>query len=157
PEFVKEITPLILATRKGLAKIAARLIGAKPDLEAVDSNGLTAMAYAVQMNNGAIIRLLTRAGAKPLKYPEGSRDLAWIAAAKNGDCRRLQELLREGVDGNLKYSSSIQPEENTALTCAAENGRVNAVNLLLESGANVDEPCGSSGEDGKRTALMHAA
>ena len=115
------------------------------------------MAYAVKAHDAAMIQLLTDSGAKPLKFAEGSRELAWITAAKNGDCARLRELLNDGVNVNLKYVSSTEEEEGTALTHAAENGRLDAVKLLLQSGANVDEKCGASGEDGKRTALMHAA
>jgi len=157
PEHLREATPLIVSVRKGLADIAGQLIAAKADLEAVDSNGLSAIAYAVKAKDQTMIKLLTDAGAKPLKFAEGSRELAWITAAKNGDCQRLQELLGDGVDVNLKYSSSTEEEEGTALTYAAEDGQLNAVRLLLKLGANPDEKCGSSGEDGNRTALMHAA
>jgi len=157
PEFLRNATPLIVAARLGYANIASQLISAKADVEALDSDGLAAMAYAVKAGDQAMIKLLSDAGARSLQYSEGSRDVAWIAAAKNGDCGRLQELMRDGADVNLKYSSTAQPEEGTALTHAAENGRVDAVKLLLKSGARVDEKCGSDGEDGKRTALMHAA
>jgi len=157
PEYVREVTPLIVAVRKGFTAIAGMLIAAKADVEAVDSNGLTAMSYAVKENNAEMVKLLSDAGARALRYSEGSREVAWIAAAKKGDCARLQELLAEGMDVNSKYSSSTEEEEGTALTHAAENGKLEAVKWLLDSGANVDEHCGNAGEDGKRTALMHAA
>lgn len=115
------------------------------------------MAYAVKAKDATMVKLLTDAGAKPLKFEEGSRELAWITTAKVGDCARLRELLKDGVSVNLKYISSTEEEEGTALTHAAENGRLDAVKFLLQSGAHVDEKCGASGEDGKRTALMHAA
>lgn len=157
PEFVKELTPLILATREKLTDIVSKLIAARADLEAVDSNGLSALAYAMKAKDEAMIQLLTEAGAKPSQFAEGSRELAWITAAKNGTVQRLQELQAAGVAMEAKYSSSTEPEEITALAVAAEHGRLEVVRWLLQQGATVDEPCGNSGEDGKRTALMHAA
>src|SRR5688572_19130560 len=64
PEYLREATPLIVATRKGFAAIASQLIAAKADLESTDSNSLSAMAYAVKMKDQAMIKLLTDAGAK---------------------------------------------------------------------------------------------
>lgn len=157
PEFVKELTPLILATREKLPDIVSKLIAGRADLEAVDSNGFTALAYAMKAKDEAMIQLLTEAGAKPPQFVEGSRELAWITAAKNGTLQRLLELLAAGVAVDAKYSSSTDPEEVTALAVAAEQGRLEIVRWLLQQGATVDEPCGNSGEDAKRTALMHAA
>ena len=82
PEYVREVTPLIVAVRKGFVPIVKMLVAAKADLEAVDSNRLTAMSYAVKEHNAAMIKLLAAAGAKALRYTEGSRELAWITAAR---------------------------------------------------------------------------
>jgi ankyrin repeat protein len=157
PEYLREATPLIVAVRKGFADVVAQLIAARADLDAVDSNSLSALAYAVKAQDPALIKLLTDAGAKPLKFAEGSRELAWITAAKGGNCQRLQELLNDGVDVNLRYSSSTEEAEGTALSHAAENGHVQAIRLLLKAGAKPDEAIGTGYEDSRKTAMMNAA
>lgn len=156
PKYLRNATPLIVAVYKGYSEIARQLIAAKADLEAVDGDSLSAMAYAVQLKNQEMIKLLSDAGAQSLAYAEGSREAAWIAAAKTGNCERLSAMLKDGVDVNLKHATSDEPEEGTALTHATENGWVDAVKLLLQAGARVDEHCGVH-DDARRTALMHAA
>ncbi len=166
PPVAREATPLIVATRRGYADIAGQLIKAGADVHAGDAEGLTALVYALKADDQPLIKLLKDAGAKPPKYAEGSLAAAWIAAAKAGDCARLRAMIGDGVDVNLKYASrSEQDEEDeeegggegTALKYAAQKGHLDAVKLLLASGAKPDEKSGGGFESGHETALMHAA
>ena len=154
PPVARDATPLIVATRRGYADIAAQLIGAGADVQAIDAEGFTAFVYASKAGDEALSRLLKEAGAKAPKYAEGSIEAAWIAAAKAGDCARLRTLLDDGIDVNLKHSGEDEPE-GTALKHAAENGQLDAVKLLLSAGAKANEKFGSCNDH--QTALMHAA
>jgi ankyrin repeat protein len=156
PPVARDATPLIVATRREYADIAAQLIAGGADVQAVDAEGLTALFYASKGGAEALIALLKQAGAQAPKYVEGSINAAWMAAAKAGDCARLRRLLDDGVDANLKHARGEEPEE-TALKLAAENGHLDAVKLLLAAGARPDEKFGSRWDENQQTALMHAA
>jgi ankyrin repeat protein len=156
PPVARQATPLIVATRRGYADIATQLLAGGADVEAVDAEGFTAFVYASKAGDEPLLKLLKEAGAKAPKYAEGSREAAWIAAAKAGDCARLRALLDEGIEVNLKYASQDEPE-GTALTHAAENGRLDAVKLLLKAGAKANEKVGFGCDVYQQTALMSAA
>lgn len=145
-----------MATRRGYADIAAQLIAGGADVHATDGEGFTALVYATKSGDEALIRLLQDAGAKASKYAEGSMAAAWMAAAKAGDCERLQALIDDRVDLNLKQPDEDETEA-TALKHAAANGRLDAVKLLLAAGAKADERFGDSDGTEQQTALMHAA
>jgi len=68
-------------------------------------------------------------------------------AARQNDIKKMQALIKSGVDVN-----AIGSDGKTALMAAAEMGTTDAMKLLLGSGARVDETTA----DGK-TALMAAA
>jgi ankyrin repeat protein len=164
PPVARDATPLIVAARRGYADIAAQLIAANADVDASDAEGFTASVYALKAHAEPLIKLLKGAGAKSSKYSEGSLEAAWVAAAKAGDCARLRDLVRDGVDVNVKYAARENgndkeeiEEKATALKYAAENGHVDAVKLLLASGARVNEKFGGWFERAHETALMHAA
>ncbi len=68
------------------------------------------------------------------KKAEGSTVLTGLrAAVQERHISRLQVLLEEGVDINIKDVGGW-----TALILAAENGDKEAVQLLLRNGANVN-------------------
>jgi ankyrin repeat protein len=54
---------LMNATKKGVISAVINLIEAKEDLDAQDSNGKTALMYAIENQNSGIVKLLIRAGA----------------------------------------------------------------------------------------------
>jgi ankyrin repeat protein len=156
PPVAHDSTALIVAARRGYADIAAQLIAAGADLEAVDREGCTALVHALKSNDEPMIKLLSDAGAKAPKYAEGPPEAAFITAASEGDCQRLQAILDEGLDVNLKLATEDEPEA-TALSQAAKHGHVEAVKLLLKAGATPDGECGAVSEGQRRTPLMHAA
>src|SRR6185503_10085260 len=143
PPVARDATPLIVATRRGYADIAAQLIAAGAEVEGVDAEGFTALVYASKAGDEALIKLLKDAGAKAPKYAEGSIEAAWVAAAKAGNCGRLRALLDDEIDVNLKHAEEGE-EQGTALKHAAENGHLDAVKLLLTAGARPDERFGSA-------------
>ena len=68
-------------------------------------------------------------------YEPGTTPL--MHAAKVGDIRRLERLLREGADVN-----TAGPDGSTALVYAASSGNPVAVEVLLKAGARARTPAG---------------
>jgi ankyrin repeat protein len=73
-----------------------------------------------------------------------------IKAAKSGDAKRVQELLR--TDGALL--NARDKDGSTPLHCAAWKGHYEIVELLLEAGADV---CAQNGNEHWGTTPLHAA
>ena len=70
------------------------------------------------------------------------------AAARN-DVAALRQLLHDG------YRADDGGDSWTALIWASRSGSIDAINLLLDAGADVNRP-GSSGDDWDATPLQHA-
>jgi ankyrin repeat protein len=79
----------------------------------------------------------------------GGRDYALLRAAYEGDIPRLRAILARGVDPDIKLPVR-HPE--AALFVASAKGRAEAVEVLLEAGADVDVRCGLM-----KRAPLHAA
>ncbi|XP_031637739.1 ankyrin repeat domain-containing protein 29-like, partial [Contarinia nasturtii] len=54
-------------------------------------------------------------------------------AAKNGDVQKIDELLRNGTDVNIK-----NPDNETSLFIASQNGHLNVVEVLIKNGTGVN-------------------
>jgi ankyrin repeat protein len=138
---------LINAVKNNDLKAVRTLLTLHADVNAVETDGSTALHWAAQRNNVEIADLLIAAGAKP-NAPTRYNITPLFLACTNGNAALIEHLLKAGVDAN---STSEQGE--TALMTAALNGTANAVRVLLMHGAkvNIAEP----GTD--QTALMWAA
>lgn len=84
-------------------------------------------------------------------YEPGTTPL--MHAAKLGDIRRLERLLREGTDVN-----TAAPDGSTALVYAASSGNPVAVEVLLKAGARARTPAGgealiTAAAEGDRASL----
>jgi ankyrin repeat protein len=80
--------------------------------------------------------ILAIAGAAAIHgQPAGPADKAeaFAAAARRGDAAAVSKLLDEGVDVNSKYRYGA-----TALSYAADHGRLDVVKVLLARGADVN-------------------
>jgi len=117
------------------------------DVNAADTDGTTALAWAVHAGHVAIAEALLEAGADVAatnRYGVGPVHLA----SENGSAEMLGVLLAHGADANTAL-----PDGETALMTAARTGNAAAVNALLAAGAKVDAVESSKGQ----TALMWAA
>jgi ankyrin repeat protein len=133
-------TPLITAASYGDAEVAAVLIAAGADVDAVaapDSGGVpggTALAHAAIFGMTAVVDLLVAAGA---------RVNGLIEAAAVGE---VTGLLTPAVPGQ---------ERIRALVTAADHERLEVIDLLLEAGTPVDATDAEYGFQALRTAAQN--
>lgn len=123
------------------------LLQQKADVNAPQSDGATALHWAVFWDDLEMADMLIGAGAnaKPANR-DGVTPLA--LAAMNGSAVMIEKLLKAGAAVN----APIMANGETALMMASHNGNVNAIKMLLDHGANVNatEPLKGT------TALMWA-
>ena len=156
------IAPVVLAASLLAASTDVRLVNAVKnadkgaiqtllpqhvDLSATDTDGSTALHWAVRqedvetanllIGSGADVKAANRYGVTPLSL-----------ACLNGNAAMIEALLKAGADPN-----SALPGGETALMTAARTGKVDAVKVLIAHGADVKFKEGQRGQ----TALMWAA
>jgi uncharacterized protein len=140
-------TALVDAARKGDAQAVRALLQQKSsDVNGTAADGMTALHWAVQHDDVAMVESLIRAGANVQSVNRyGIRPLA--LAAVNGNAGTLKLLLDAGADPNSGLS-----QDETAVMAAARTGKVEPLKLLLAHGANLNA------RDARgQTALMWAA
>ena len=119
----------------------------KAQINAPQSDGATALHWAVYFDDAEITALLIRAGAH-VNTPNNYGVTPLVLAAENGNATIIEQLLKAGADPNRTVRSGETP-----LMLAARTGRVEAVTALLRAGANVNAKEDWNGQ----TALMWAA
>jgi ankyrin repeat protein len=121
-------TPLHFATDIASAAV---LIGAKADVDAVDSNGLSACHHAY--NRPRVLSLLIAASANPhLKGKKGQTALH-VAASNEGSIDSMSVLINAKVNVNLGDSAG-----DCAGHWAARSGRIENLKFLLARGARIN-------------------
>ncbi len=132
---------------RGDVQAALAMIEAGADVNAEQSDGTTALLYAIYYGYKDLVIALLEAGADTTQvndYGAGSMS----EAAQLGDVDILQALLAHGADPNWQ-----NPEGETALMIAARAGNVAYASLLIEAGADVN----ARENWGEQSALMWAA
>ena len=130
-------------------KVAVRsLLQKKADVNAPQTDGTTALHWAVRLDDletaeqliraGANVSAATRAGATPLQL-----------AVINGNAAMIEKLVKVGADPN----ATLTKYGDTALMMAARTGKPDAIKVLLDNGAQVN----AKENWGDTTALMWAA
>jgi ankyrin repeat protein len=123
------------------------LLSEKADVNGAQSDGTTALHWAVRWDNLETARLLIHSGAKVVVSTRYGITPLYLASA-NGSVSMIDALLRAGADPN-----TANPGGETALMTAARTGKVEAVKLLLDRGASIEAREKVRGQ----TALMWAA
>lgn len=133
------VTPLMAAVKMNSNELVRQLIQKGADVHARDIHGNTAVSIAVMNQNMAMVHLLNAAQSSftenlPEDIDPSKAELieSFIGAAICNDTVMLREMLSKGMDVNCRGKLSA-----TALHKAARANAVEAVKLLLESGANV--------------------
>jgi ankyrin repeat protein len=137
---------LLRAVRERDRDTLVSLLHRHVDVNAAASDGATALAWAVHLDDLGAANLLIEAGANVHAATQNGATPLWLACS-NGSAAMVERLLKAGADPN----EARLPAGETALLRCARTGNVRAVNALLAAGAAVDarNPAG-------QTALMWA-
>lgn len=109
------------------------LMQKRADVNAPQTDGTTALLWAVRYDDTATADALIRAGAN---VSRANRDGATPLqlASMNGSAAMIEKLIKAGADPN----APLTPSGDTALMMAARTGTTKALNVLIESGASVN-------------------
>jgi ankyrin repeat protein len=142
-------TALMIAVQGGRADVVDALLGARTAglLACADVRGWSALHWAAQLGETAIVGALIAAGA-PLEACADGVGTPLMVAAENAHPDVVGALLAAG-----SVVGATDQEGWCALTIAAGKGHAPIVERLLAAKADVNQ-CGTSS---KRTALMAAA
>jgi uncharacterized protein len=123
-------------------------VAIKPDVNAAQADGTTALHWAARWDDLETAALLIRAGAdaKAANH-DGATPL--FLASQNGSAAMIAQLLKAGADVNAPVLSHGE----TALMMASRSGNADAVRVLLEHGAQIN----ATDTLRRTTALMWAA
>jgi ankyrin repeat protein len=123
---------LVDAVKTGDRTAALALLQQKVNVNAPDSDGTTALHWAVQKDDADLVDRLIKAGANVnAKNDYGSTPMS--EAAINGDVAVIDRLLKAGAN-----VESPNADGQTALMVIARTNNVEAARLLISHGANVN-------------------
>jgi ankyrin repeat protein len=123
---------LVDAVKSGDRTAAVTLISQRADVNAAETDGTTALHWAVHHGDLELTQRLIRAGAKVnVKNDYGSTPMSEAAVLGRADL--IEALLTAGAD-----VESPNADGQTALMVVARTGRVDAARLLLKYGAKVN-------------------
>lgn len=123
---------LLESVRNGDYFTAGKLLQAGADVHAAESNGTTALHWAVHHGNIALVKQLLEAGADvDVANNYGATPMS--EAAVLGDYAMIKLLLEAGADPDTK-----NPDGQTPLMVVARSSNVATAELLLEHGADVN-------------------
>ena len=135
------------AAMRGNKDVIKSLVLKKADVNAPQTDGTTALHWAVRADDLETAEVLIRAGAKvSAANREGATPL--MLAAVNGNAAMIEKLIKAGADPN----ASLTKYGDTALMMTARTGKTDAVKTLLDHGAKVN----TKETWGDTTALMWA-
>jgi ankyrin repeat protein len=138
---------LVDAVKRGDREAVRELLRVKPDVNAAQADGTTALHFAVRANDIELVRTLLRAGANA-KATNRYGIAPITLAATNGSAEALDALLKAGASANTQTA-----EGEPVIMTAARTGNAAAVKLLVSRGADVNAREKWFGE----TAVMWAA
>jgi len=133
------VSPLIHASLRGQLDIVKKIVAAGVDLNHQTQSGRTALTYAAGNNHMEVAEFLLQSGADT-EIPEeyGRTPLLWVAR-ENGNADMAALLIAHGANVNVHDRFG-----DTPLVLASWRGFSGIVNLLLDSGAEV-ETAGDNG------------
>ena len=133
------VTPLMLSCRGGYSQISQLLLESDATVDIIDSEGLTALLYAVKKDSGECIEVLARFGANlnGAYLTSDERGLSPVAQAiRKNKLRALAELLRNGADTNvIIINKDNQPM--TVFELALSLIHIDCCRMLIIAGHNI--------------------
>ena len=161
------VQPLSLAAENGNAVILELLLEAGADPNASLSEGETALMTAARTGDADSIRVLLVYGADPNARDSYRGQTALMWAAARNHAAAIHTLAELGADihatTNTEAASpngprmfyASNPTGFTALTFAARAGSIDALRVLLEAGANINDQL-SDGQSALIVAVANA-
>jgi ankyrin repeat protein len=135
------------AAMRGDADALRLALARHADVNAPQVDGTTALHWAIERDDLAMVDMLLRAGARvTVRTREGVLPLQ--LAAINGSAPMVDRLIKAGADAN----AALTPAGDTAVMMASRTGSTGALRVLMEAGANVN----AKETWGGTTALMWA-
>ena len=165
------VRPLTLAAINGSGRLVDLLLHAGADANIASPEGETVLMTAARTGNVEVLKLLISRGAEINRRDQsrGQTALMWAAGANNAGAVRV--LLEVGADLGARTStapraagrrsesgntfSSPPPTGFTPLLFAVRAGGIEAVRVLLDAGANVNDTL-SDGESALVVATANA-
>ena len=136
------------AVKKGDKEATRSLLGQKNvDVNAAQSDGATALHWAVHWDDLETAELLIRAGANVNAANDYGATPLWLASS-NGNAATVKKLLQAGANPN----AALRLGETPLMAAAGSIGSVEIVKLLLAAGADVNVKEAHGGQ----SALMWA-
>ena len=121
--------PLLLAVERGHIGAAELLIQHEASLELGDEHGFTPLIMSAELNHPELLLILLEAGADIEAEDKAERTaLDWAIITQSTEA---EEILRENDAPSSAEKSFI---------AAIQTNNIDAVNMLLEAGADVNEP-----------------
>ena len=161
------VRPISLAAENGNAEILEALLDAGADPNAALPEGETVLMTAARTGNAAAIRVLLVRGADPNLRDgfRGQTALMWAAARNNAaavhalaelgaDLHAKTETVERAPGGNRLFYAP-PPTGFTALLFAARGGHIDAVQVLLAAGADINDML-SDGQSALVVAVANA-
>jgi ankyrin repeat protein len=146
-EGAKKLSPLMDAARKGDLFAVRKLLRAGVDVNAMDTDGNTALKCAAESGNIAVVQALLGAGAN-VRAQSADGYTALHAAAVEREVRIVELLLAAGADVNARTKNNVTPLMSS-IGSPYSDPKVSLV--LIRGGADVN----AADPDG-RTALWIA-
>ena len=144
---------LAVAAREGHTDVVQVLLDAGADIEATDghpdllSTGRTALHYACEKEELAIVKMLIKAGAD-VCFTDDIGTTCFMQAAGSGQTETVRYLL--GVP-KVDVNHAVCNTRATALHFAAMEGRAEVVQVLIDAGADIEAK-----DDSERSPLFEA-
>ena len=126
-------SPVADAAQRGDVEAVRSLLRDGADVNAAQNDGMSALHWAAQNDDDAVIEVLLYAGANTAATTRLGGYTALHLAGRAGNAEALDALLSGGVDADAVTTTGV-----TALHFAAAAGRTDAIETLIRHGASID-------------------
>ena len=138
------LTPLWLAAQSGSAVMVYLLLDNKAEADAANGDGVTPLMIASASGNPDVVQILIERGANPNAAEKAYGQTPLMFAAANNEADVIAVLAEKGADvaaaTKVRTSGTTEPMGGlTALHYAVRQGNVEAVDALLDRGADINQ------------------